>query len=178
MALLDPEDVRAHLAGEIPRAQAWAEHHGLAHTWNADALKFTLALEGASQSENEREQYLVIGTFEDYRAVPPTWRFVDPRNGSDIGLAAYPAPGSFQAGAGSVLHGNGVICAPWSRLAYGDKQGPHTDWTDATLWQTPAVGQTDAREIPDMLSRIFYEVAASPNRLAPLPIAEDAEAAA
>jgi len=98
---------------------------------------------------------------------PPAWRFLDPRTGADIGRAAFPAPGPFPLG--SVLHATrAVICAPWNRLAYAERGGPHSDW-NATSWQTTAPQYTSARTIPDMLARVRAEVIISPARLEPLP---------
>ncbi len=176
MALLDPDVVRGYLAAddEMPAAIKWAKIHGLEHSWDQETLTFTLRLTGPNGAEST-EHYLLVGTFEDYRVLPPTWRFVDPRNGTDIGQPAYPQPGPFPNG--SVLHTNGVICAPWSRLAYKDRGGPHSDWTDATAWQTTARDRTVADRIPDMLARVLAEVKLSPGRLAPLPPASEQEAA-
>jgi hypothetical protein len=184
VALRDPEDVRAALleADEVPAAIRWAEHHGLRHDWNEDDLILRLWLQGQRQDLQpsadqapEREDYLLRGTFPDYRVMPPEWRFVDPRNEEEIGQPAYPHPGPFPGG--SVLHGNGVICAPWNRLAYGDRGGPHPDWQDAASWQTTAPGSTRALTIPDMLGRIRAEVEISPRRLAPLPPLPEEQAA-
>ena len=168
MPLLACDDVLAFLEGEdeIPGAIRWAAYHGLDHTWDGQALLLTVRLTGSSDREGEQEPYLLAGSFEDYRVMPPAWRFLDPRTGQDIGLAAYPAAGPFQSG--SVLHSNGVICAPWNRLAYADRGGPHSDW-NATNWQSAAPQHSSARTIPDMLARIRAEVTISPRRLAPLP---------
>ncbi len=168
MSLLAYSDVLAFLEGEdeIPGALRWAAYYGLEHTWDKKALLLTVRLIGGSDREREREPYLLIGTFEDYRAMPPAWRFLDPRTRQDIGLPAYPAAGPFPLG--SVLHSNGVICAPWNRLAYADRGGPHSDW-NAANWQTAAPQHSSARTIPDMLARIRAELTISPRRLASLP---------
>jgi hypothetical protein len=140
VALLDPEDVRANLleAEEIPAAIRWAELHEVRHDWDEDRLIFKVWLESSSAGTGQKEEYLLIGTFPDYRVMPPEWRFVDPRNEAEIGLSAFPHPGSFPSG--SILHGSGVICAPWNHLAYGARGGPHPDWQDAASWQTTAPG--------------------------------------
>jgi hypothetical protein len=178
VALLDPEDVRANLleAEEIPAATRWATFHGLRHDWDEEDLVLKLWLQGQREDTfDEQEEYLLVGTFPDYRVMPPEWRFVDPRNEADIGIAAYPLAGPYPSG--SILHGNGVICAPWNRLAYGDRGGPHPDWQDAASWQTTAPGSTCALTIPDMLGRIRAEVVISPRRMAPLPPVPEEQAA-
>lgn len=176
MGLLAHEDVCAHLMvdDEIPGAIRWATYHALPHRWDEEGLSFIVHLVGGSDREGEQELYLLAGNFEDYRALPPAWRFLDPRNGREIGRAAYPMAGPFANG--SVLHANGVICAPWNRLAYADKRGPHADWTDPTQWQRIALDRTLAHTIPAMLARLRAEAAISPRRLAPLPLLDPAEA--
>ena len=116
--------------------------------------------------ERHVEDYLLVGTFDDYRVEPPTWRFLDPHTGENIGAAAYPL-GNWPNG--SIFHGNGLICAAWSRDAYGDRGGPHADWGAATKWQTAGRGYTQADTIPDMLARIYAELQSSPHRMQPLP---------
>jgi len=178
VTLLAREDVLAYLMadGEVPGAIRWAKYYGLRYTWHEETLTFTLCLEGGSEREGEREPYLLAGTFEDYRVMPPVWRFLDPRTGRDIGPAAYPSAGPFVPG--SVLHSSGVICAPWNRLAYADRSGLHGDWAEPSRWQTIAPQHTSANTLPDMLARIRSEVTISPRRLAPLPPCPRAEAAA
>jgi hypothetical protein len=93
----------------------------------------------------------------------PTYRGAD---GAQIGVAAYPA-GVWPNG--SIFHSNGLICATWSRDAYGDRGGPHANWGAATQWQTVAPESVQAATIADMLARIYYELQLSPHRMQPLP---------
>ncbi len=169
MGLLTRSVVLAHLMAdqEIPGALRWAKHHKIEHTWDEDPLLLTVRLRGHADESGHVEEYLVAGVFDDYRVIPPAWRFLDPRNATDVGQGAFPAPGAF--GPGSVLHTNGVICAPWNRLAYANETGLHNNWTDLTKWESLEPNNTQARTIPDMLARIRAEVALSPRRLAPLP---------
>lgn len=160
------EIVLAYLDQEIPAAIAWAKEKGLTPEWNPDNLSFSLRLQGRGENDTV-ENYLLVGTFDDYRVEPPTWRFLDPRTGDNIGPAAYPA-GAWQNG-GSVFHGNGLICASWSRDAYQDRGGPHADWGAATQWQTVARETAQADTIPDMLARTYAELQLSPRRMQPLP---------
>jgi hypothetical protein len=172
--VLPRKDVLAHLRSEIPGAIGWLLDRGYEHTWDSQRLRLTARMVG--RGEASEETYLLIGTFEAYRALPPSWFFADPRNGAEIGKPAYPHPGPFPGG--SILHTNGVICAPWNRLAYGDRGGPHSDWTDAANWQAPIQGHTYATTIPDMLARIAVELAESPHRMERLPDLEAAPEAA
>jgi hypothetical protein len=160
------EIVLAYLAEEIPAALDWATSKGLQPEWAPDTLTFSHRLQGGGENDTV-EDYLLVGTFDDYRVEPPTWRFLDPRTGENIGPAAYPL-GNWQNG-GSVFHGNGLICAAWSRDAYGDRAGPHADWGAATRWQTVGREYVQADTIPDMLARIYAELQLSLRRMEPPP---------
>jgi hypothetical protein len=164
---LPKETVRAILAeeSEIPAARAWAARRGLKLVYAEDALTLRVKLAGPPANKGDhREPYLVTAELEDFDVLPPIWRFLDPRTGAVVGPAAYPRPtGS------SILHPNGLVCAPWSRLAYQAEGGPHPDWDAPTGWKTPRPPYTHATAIPDMLDRIAREVARSCGRMAPLP---------
>lgn len=157
--------VHGYVDPEIASAIAWAEAKGLSYEWHRDDLSFSLRLNGRSENETA-EPYLLVGTFHDYRIEPPTWRFLDPRDGAEVGTAAYPL-GTWLNG--SVLHSNGLVCAPWSRDAYADRGGPHGDWGSAHNWEIAGPGQTHAITIPDMLARLYAEVQLSSRRMACLP---------
>ena len=148
----------------MPAALAGAKRSGHELVYDEDALTARLRLEGpAAADDGPPEPYLITADFEDYRVLPPIWRFVDPRTGNEIGTAAYPQPTTT-----SVLHPNGLICAHWSRLAYAAVGGPHSNWGGPETWRSPSEG-TIALTIPDMLARLAHEVAASRGRMAALP---------
>jgi hypothetical protein len=165
VATLDLGVSRAYIAAEneMPAARTWATQHGYPMEYDDDALRLRFWLTGpATVDGTVAEEYMVIGEFEEFRLLPPAWRFVDPRDGRDVGPAAYPlVPGN------TVFHSNGVICAPWNRLAYKAHGGPHDAW-DMTNWEQIREG-TVALHIPDMLARIAHETAISRGRRAPLP---------
>jgi hypothetical protein len=163
--------VRALLdqAHEVPAALSWARRHGIQAKYEQEPLTLEITLTGPSaggaaevEVQTEAESYLVIADLTDYDVLPPAWQFVDPRNGKIIGTAAYPV-------GGGIFHGNGVICAPWNRLAYGESGGPHSDWGPPTGWKTPRPPYTYAVTIPDMLERIVRETRGARGRMAPLP---------
>jgi hypothetical protein len=97
---------------EIPAALAWARRRGLELTFDELAFVLTLPLCGALPASGSQppERFLITGSLDDYDVLPPIWRYVEPRTGELIGPPAYPT-------AGSVFHSNGLVCAPWSRLA-------------------------------------------------------------
>lgn len=159
--------VRAYLAEEIPAANAHAARSGHVFEYDEAALAASMRIDGpAGQSGGAQEQYFLQAAFDGYRALPPVWEFLDPRTCKPIGLAGWPK------GTGStVLHGNGLVCAHWSRLAYktADIDGIHADWGPPSNWRNPSPGQTTAFTIADMLDRLIREVERSSGRMAPLP---------
>jgi len=168
VASLPKAVVRATLqqSDQIPAALAWAKRLGLELQYDEDRLLLHLPLEApGSTPEALPEPYLIRGEFEDFDVLPAVWRFVDPRSGDIVGLAGYPSPDG-----SSVLHTNGLICAPWSRLAYKTEGGPHEDWGTLTDWKTPRPPYTHALTIPDMLDRLYRETRRSKSRMASLPV--------
>jgi hypothetical protein len=180
MGNLPAATVRTYLAqpGEIPAALSDARGCGLGPDWDEADLVLRVPLLGPAApgpgeapvevadttDEMWTEPYLLEGIFDDYRTLPPIWRFLDPRTGDDIGPAAYPAPRG-----PSVLHPQGLVCAHFSRLAYADHGGPHGNWGGSQAWQTPVEG-TQALTISAMLARLIWEVRYnSRGRIAPLP---------
>lgn len=159
------EIARRFLETEIPAAVNVAARYGVELRYAEEELKTRLRLVGpGTDSEELLEPYLLVGQFNFYRIWPPIWQFVDPRDGSVIGPPAYPRPtGS------SVLHGNGLICAPWSRYAYAEYQGPHADWGPPTKWHTQRPAETVAHTVAEMVDRLIREVSVSNGRMAPLP---------
>jgi hypothetical protein len=53
---------------------------------------------------------------DGYPAAPPAWHWYDPATDAVNQPADTPDKGGF-------FHGNGVICAPWNRLAYKSVDG-------------------------------------------------------
>ena len=160
---------RAFLAEphEMPAAIRLAQSLTVDLTYDEEALRAALSLTGPPAAPGQAEEpYLVTIEFDHYRALPPAWRFVDPRTGAEIGKPAYPQPTE-----NSVLHGNGVVCAHWNRLAYGANGGPHSDWGNGNpaAWQTTRPNETVALHLPDMLDRLVREVRSSRGRMAQLP---------
>ncbi len=111
------------------------------------------------------EAFLLTVDFTGYRTVPPWWSCVDPRTRAVIGPAAYPRPSPGQP---SIFHGNGLVCAPWSRGAYAENSGPHGDWSGATNWER-VPNYTIALTIGEMVDVLYRQTRASRGRFAPLP---------
>ena len=181
MPLLPEETVRAYVAGEMPAARAWAARNGCELDFDEQALALSMKLSGPASDDNEGEPYLLKGTFDDYRALPPCWWMAHPLTGADIGPAAYPkhaqphprnSPLFITAGPTGA-----AICAHFNRLSYKEnagtdreRDGIHADWGEPTNWLTlPPDQYTRAETIADMLARIAVEVADSIGRMALLP---------
>lgn len=74
---------------------------------------------------------------DSYPTLPPAWHFRNPDTGVLDSPADTPRGGAF-------FHSNGVICAPWNRLAYSAhwSRGPHGDWTLGDWRANPQTGAT------------------------------------
>lgn len=88
---------------------------------------------------------------DGYPATPPAWHWFNPAISKIDDRKETPLGGNF-------LHSNGVICAPWNRLAYTavDSRGPHSDW-QIGAWQKNAYTQA-CRTLSAMALRIAYEL--------------------
>ncbi|KWV60495.1 hypothetical protein AS156_29400 [Bradyrhizobium macuxiense] len=88
---------------------------------------------------------------DGYAAMPPAWHWFNPATGRIDYRQDTPRGGNF-------LHGNGVICAPWNRLAYTtvDSRGPHSDW-EIGAWQLNPYTKA-CRNLSAMALRIAYEL--------------------
>jgi hypothetical protein len=179
VALLPVETTRAYVAEELAAASAWAARHDHALTFDATSRTLTMPMLGPATRSGDTESYLLMGTFEDYRAVPPVWWFAHPLTSEDIGPAAYPLPPMpHPRGSGMFIRSGptgAVICAHFNRLAYheeqesGQRQGVHGDWGEPTNWlNLPPDQYTRAETIADMLARIELEVNDSTGRMEPL----------
>jgi hypothetical protein len=84
-----------------------------------DALHFHLGLPAKDKS-----MFYLLADCDRYPVQPPAWHWCD-ANGTRMDCLIDRPRGS------GFLHTNGVICAPWNRLAYKtvDPRGPHQDWT-------------------------------------------------
>jgi hypothetical protein len=149
---------------EMPAALRWAARVGLDLSYDPRSLTGQLAISGPATADDEPDEaYLITADFDQYRLLPPIWKFVHPHTREDIGPGAYPRPVG-----PSALHGQGLVCAHWNRMAYAEHGGPHGEWGGPSSWQQPVTG-TVALTIPDMLDRLVREVSWSRGRMAPLP---------
>ena len=153
---LPPSAARANVEAELDAVLAWAARWGWVALWVPD----TLMLSAATYHVPVRRIVEVTAQCDGYRALPPLWRFVRPGT-AETGLAWVPA-----SGPSSIFHPNGIICAPWSRLAYKDLGGPHDDWGGPPAWLQVGPPNSVAQRIPDMLSTIDIHLRQSPGMMA------------
>lgn len=141
---------------EVSRAQG---RHAWALVMDDDGLEVR-----ASFSHPRGGGLILLGDFRDYPALPPIWRFVDADGGSP--LPVWPSAGAIPGFSSIfIIAGNQpIICAHFSRLAYGEHGGPHGDWGGATRWRDIQQGAR-AETLGDMLAVIARHVAASPGRM-------------
>lgn len=164
--------VRAHVEAEMRPALAWAERNGYRLEYDDAQLRVRMPFESASNGQTLAERYLLEGSFEGYRTLPPMWRFLHPDTEEDVGPPAYPsAPQPNPFGSGLFIQGGptgALICAHFNRLAFTEAGGVHNNWGTLTNWQSPPPDYTVAMTIGQMLQRIALETRISSSRMAPL----------
>lgn len=169
MPLLPLSVVQAAIEEQLPSVRAWIERQAYEFEFDDQSLELRVRM-----TASNGEEYLLRGELLDFPTLPPIWRFLDPRDGSEIGRASYPAtPEPYPYGSPLIIDAGkdgAVICAHFSRLAYGEVGGPHGDWGAIANWQSPAPNQyVFAVALADQLSRIALDVRISNGRRAPLP---------
>jgi hypothetical protein len=122
----------------------------LGWTFNfVDPENFVLGMPARDKSE-----FFLWCACDRYGAIPPAWHWYNPETKLRDQAQDTPCGGNF-------FHGNGVICAPWNRIAYGavDARGPHGDWELANWRVNPNTGA--CKTLSAMALRIFCELMAS-----------------
>ena len=111
-----------------------------------DTLHFHIALPA-----KDGTIFYLFADCGNYKVQPPAWHWCD-ASGTHTDRAADRPKGS------GFLHSNGVICAPWNRLAYKavDSRGPHDNWTIGDWLQNSATG--GCTTLAHMVLRVFVEL--------------------
>jgi hypothetical protein len=155
---------RAMIATESPAVIAWAARHGWTVELDAGDLALVAFVAHPALKLVPADSPAPPVTFRadlpGYAALPPSWTCRHPDGSTS--KSAYPEAGTTQALPSSIFHAQGLICAPWNRLAYGDKGGPHSNWGDAANWKTVDPTATKADTLVDMLSCLDLHLASSP----------------
>jgi hypothetical protein len=152
--------VLVNLECEIDGASSWVARHGCALEFDTSTLTITFDLDHPADKTRLR----LVANCDDYKAVPPAWKFVDLETGAST-KTAWPSPGTLPDGISSILHTSPVICAPFNRLAYAEHGGPHADWSASTNWLNLTGPHIRASTIGEMLAAIHLHVSRSPGRM-------------
>lgn len=122
------------------------------HSWRFELIDSTTFVLGLPA--NDGSEFALRTECDGYPAEPPAWRWHNRRTKASDAPADTPKGGSF-------FHGNGVICAPWNRLAYKsrDPRGPHGNWDIGNWMAVPETGGT--RTLAAMAQRIAHELLTS-----------------
>jgi hypothetical protein len=124
---------------EIAAARGW--------TFTAlDPLRFLLGFPAS-----DRSMFYLLVSCDNYPVQPPAWHWCS-ADGTRTDLASDKPKGS------GFLHSNGVVCAPWNRLAYKsvDARGPHGDWAIGD-WQNNSY-TLGCTTLAHMALRIYVEL--------------------
>jgi hypothetical protein len=127
-------------------AAAW----GSANGWELTLNRQELVIDGRGAHPVDRRPLRVLAGVDSYPSLPPSWRFVDPETGQPTAPTT-PNRGS-RNGMSSIIYGVGVICAHFSRTAYGNggpSPGPHNEW-QLTAWADIA-GGVQAHTLAEMI---------------------------
>lgn len=156
----------AAIGDELPGALAWATRNNIV----MDTRSITVRILRVELVQLESgEKFYLQGTFENYKAYPPIWRWHDENWSSteDLRLSPQPGPRPESLGSSMFIQHNGkcLICAPFNQLAYGVHEGPHSDWSSLAQWMTTGEGYVHAVQIGDMLSSILRDFRLSSGRM-------------
>lgn len=123
---------------------------------NAELLEWSLSeVDGTTFSlglpANDSTTFWVRAFCNRYPGQPPAWHWFNPQTGLLDQHRDTPTPVGF-------FHSNGIICAPWNRLAYReeDPRGPHGDWAIGDWRSNPQSGA--CRNLSAMALRIAQEL--------------------
>jgi hypothetical protein len=108
------EVARINFKSELQRALLLAEKLKWNLTADVDKLSIRCEFEAL-----DKERYILVGSFDDYKEKPPLLDFEEPDTGKVGTKRAYPRSKD------SFFHGDPCICAPFSRKAY---QRVHPGW--------------------------------------------------
>jgi hypothetical protein len=153
----EPRDVIiAAVEEDLPAAHAHAGRHGWCLTWLQDAL--LLHADGTHPADKTRMRWQA--NLADYRALPPIWTCYQ-LDANGAATLRFPKGGSVPSIGASMFLDQGVVCAPFNRLAYSAYAGPHGDWGGPENW-LGVRGHVRATSLGEMLAQIFLHLQHSP----------------
>jgi hypothetical protein len=131
------------------QAEFSAEENALCIGWKLErrrSTSFVLTLPGS-----DGKLFSLLCLCDHYSAEPPAWHWYNTETEQCDQPKDTPTAAGF-------FHPNGVICAPWNRLAYKtvDSRGPHEDWQIGDWRSNPKNGA--CRTLSAMAIRIAHEL--------------------
>ena len=152
--MLPPAVTDAAICSELPGALAWAKRSQIVITTPTKQIIRMVLVQGG-----EGEKFYLEGNFEDYKELPPVWRWCDESWTKHDGLYLSPKPLDTPFGSSMFIPCNniGIICAPFNRLAFKTHGGPHKDWGEPAQWMTAGRNYVYAVTIGDMLQSILRD---------------------
>ena len=154
----------AVIEGELPGAIAWANRHQIALDTRLIPQRI---LRAVLMQEDGGEKFYLQGNFDDYKELPPIWDWRD-QNWSNSGQPTLSPDLQDSPFGGSMFirHSDqGIICAPFNRLAYGTNDGPHSEWGSPAQWMTTGQEYVYAVTIGDMLQSILRDFRLTKGRM-------------
>jgi hypothetical protein len=174
VSVVPAASTRAIVKAELPGAIALGGRHNLVLDWSPDDL--TLRVTGLRQprpaggdaAADEHGGFILVGHLDAYRALPPVWAFEDPDTSEMGTMAAYPMPNGAPISSIFITsNGRPIVCAPFSRDAYGEHGGPHNDWGSASGWLEVGGGVVRATTIGEMLNQVVLHLSWTRGRMGP-----------
>lgn len=144
---------------ELPAADAYARRHG----WNLTWRKEELAILADGRHPADQCGLRFHAELSNYRALPPAWSCLQQDQNGNFNRR-FPKGATLPGGGNSIFLNEGVICAPFNRLAYKDHSGPHGDWGGPSNWLSVR-GNVRATVIAEMLAQILVHLQCSPGWL-------------
>jgi hypothetical protein len=145
---------------QLRGAKAWADRNGVDLEWAREELELRAVLTQPSTGE----KFFLRGKFDDFPALPPKWTFCNSDWEKCGSKQFFPSRDGTPFG-GSVMHGQGLICAHFNRLAFDEHGGPHGNWGGPVQWITQKDDTVYADTIGDMLSVIQRDLKHSEGRM-------------
>lgn len=142
-------------AAELVVATELADLHEVAAVLGLSVISLSSRSFLVGLKAAEGSGFWVVCDADGYPGTPPAWRWCNAEGLEADALHLCP-----RSGASAFFHDNGVICAPWNRLAYNsvDPRGPHGDWTIGN-WQANSY-TGECKTLAAMVMRIEIELQA------------------
>lgn len=137
---------------ELVTARQFAEAAGLAldaEGMSEDSLKFRVTFVSRAG-----ERFFAEFDCADYPVLPPLIEFTDETGGSRGLHRHYP----------NVFHGTPCVCMRYSRKAYGERGGPHSDWRMLD-WHLATPGGGPIRNLAEIISDMHTKILDATGRL-------------